>query len=342
MPTLGLQMGVEYVFKQGNETNHWHPLGFAYFPDGAHKDVDELEPGISQTGSACVEDESCQTPLYYLNGEFLGNGSADFGLDNYEPDFFLPRQTWIEQGEYEVRLTLDEPLDTFYFCHIHNEMSGRIKVVDEDGNVMNATDYPPLGYEYDTLSEVDVTCGTTGLGNFTEAGGLCTDTFLCLEGTETEEQQLFAECLYAVDCQMDYEMRTHVHDENPVVSFIHQMIPHHVNAINMAKLLLKHGGDDLDGDMVDIAWDIINGQNHQIDTMQAYLDAGNYESSNDAICVVDGGGGCTDSATWHKVGEDDKNCDWVAQWQPRCDAKGMEGDLKTLASDSCPRACGIC
>jgi hypothetical protein len=28
-------------------TNYYHPLGLAYYPDGAHDDVDELEPGVS-------------------------------------------------------------------------------------------------------------------------------------------------------------------------------------------------------------------------------------------------------------------------------------------------------
>ena len=46
MPTLGMERGITYIFDQGDETNYYHPLGVAYYPDGAHDDVDELEPGV--------------------------------------------------------------------------------------------------------------------------------------------------------------------------------------------------------------------------------------------------------------------------------------------------------
>jgi Domain of unknown function (DUF305) len=60
------------------------------------------------------------------------------------------------------------------------------------------------------------------------------------------------------------------------------MIPHHQNAVNMAKALLKTNTlecDDVrDEDnpncvMVKIMFDIINGQNHQIQEMLKFLDA---------------------------------------------------------------------
>ena len=47
MPTLGMERGVTYIFDQGDETNYYHPLGLAYYADGAHDDKDELEPGVS-------------------------------------------------------------------------------------------------------------------------------------------------------------------------------------------------------------------------------------------------------------------------------------------------------
>ena len=43
----GVEKGVTYRFVQSDETNYYHPLGLAYYPDGAHDDVDELEPGVS-------------------------------------------------------------------------------------------------------------------------------------------------------------------------------------------------------------------------------------------------------------------------------------------------------
>ena len=89
MPVLAMERGVTYTFGQSDASNWYHPLGFAYYPDGAHKDVDELEPGISQSGSTCVDDNTCQAPMYYKNGAYVGGdydnvagaGGEDFGLD---------------------------------------------------------------------------------------------------------------------------------------------------------------------------------------------------------------------------------------------------------------------
>lgn len=46
---------------------------------------------------------------------------------------------------------------------------------------------------------------------------------------------------------------------------------------------------------------------------------------------------CTDSETWWKKGDPSKDCAWVANHPPRCDAKGND---RTFASYSCPAACG--
>ena len=57
--------------------------------------------------------------MYTKDGEYLGIYSNnediapitanedDFGLDGYEPDFFLPAGSWIENGSYEVSLKFD-------------------------------------------------------------------------------------------------------------------------------------------------------------------------------------------------------------------------------------------
>jgi hypothetical protein len=92
-------------------SNYYHPLGFAYFPDGAHDGVDELEPGIGLgTDMACVKSLTCPAPMYFLNGNFLGNysniaevapvstGAADFGLDAYEPLFFRKSNFFLLPG----------------------------------------------------------------------------------------------------------------------------------------------------------------------------------------------------------------------------------------------------
>merc|ERR1712086_1141494 len=63
--------------------------------------------------------------------------------------------------------------------------------------------------------------------------------------------------------------------DDKIVTFMQQMIPHHVNAINMAKLLMKHASaevaevEDLEG----ILLDIINTQNFQVHQFRNYLNA---------------------------------------------------------------------
>jgi hypothetical protein len=115
-----------------------HPLGFAYYPDGAHDDKDELEPGIVPPGSSstCDADMTCPAPMYFLGDEYLGSytniatiersstnyDAENFGLDDYEPKFFHPLTEWIGYGVFNVYLTFDADTDydkdMFYFCHV--------------------------------------------------------------------------------------------------------------------------------------------------------------------------------------------------------------------------------
>merc|ERR1711985_121729 len=71
-PTLKIKRGVEYTFVQEDVSNWYHPLGLAYYPDGAHDGVPELE---EPTPAECdEEDYMCnpgegvqQAPLYCIN-----------------------------------------------------------------------------------------------------------------------------------------------------------------------------------------------------------------------------------------------------------------------------------
>merc|ERR1719431_262229 len=88
-------------------------------------------------------------------------------------------------------------------------------------------------------------------------------------------QKKFSSCMEAIGCKMNYEMRVE-EDKNPLVVFMDQMIPHHVNAVNMAKIALKHakdavGYDDEDLDVPALLRDIINKQNEQIQEMENWL-----------------------------------------------------------------------
>ena len=49
-PTIGVEIGQSYTFVQADISNWMHPMGFAYFPDGAHDDKDELEPANNADG----------------------------------------------------------------------------------------------------------------------------------------------------------------------------------------------------------------------------------------------------------------------------------------------------
>jgi hypothetical protein len=121
-PTIGIELGETYTIDQSDRSNWYHPMGFAYFPDGDHDGKDELEPVITQTNSDCPADFSCPAPKYHLNGEFLGvNGTENFGLDVYEPAFQQGIVDWSSAGNYTVELMFDDAAytkDIFYFCHV--------------------------------------------------------------------------------------------------------------------------------------------------------------------------------------------------------------------------------
>ena len=139
-----------------------------------------------------------------------------------------------------------------------------------------------------------------------------------------------------VDAVTDAFYRTILSDADPIVTFIHQMIPHHQNAVNMAKAMLAteslDADDEDDAGMIDMLWGIINVQNFQIHNMEAYLDGGGYDAT--AHCSGDSG-------AWYKKDAPHKDCAWVAKHLPnRCGVKGWD---KSTACDSCADTCaGSC
>ena len=85
-------------------------------------------------------------------------------------------------------------------------------------------------------------------------------------------------------------MRSFLNEDNAVATFIHQMVPHHNNAVNMAKILLKmdvlDADDEDDAGMIDMLWAIINAQNYQNHNMEAYLDGGGYAGEKEAVAAA--------------------------------------------------------
>jgi uncharacterized protein (DUF305 family) len=173
-------------------------------------------------------------------------------------------------------------------------MSGRIKLLKE-GLPISEENVPELGYSYDMPpGPFDKKCGSFGLDDFQLPNPVCPDRFVC--GTEDQDAELqsFSECIDAMDCHMLSGMTTGVQASDEAALFIHQMIPHHQNAVNMAKVLLKTdkvvcadltNEDSQDCVLERILREIINGQNHQIQLMNGYLEAYNHPPTDN--CVVE-------------------------------------------------------
>jgi uncharacterized protein (DUF305 family) len=89
----------------------------------------------------------------------------------------------------------------------------------------------------------------------------------------------FEKCLDAMNCEMKTTMHssTSADHSDKIAVFMQQMIPHHKNAINMAKLLLKlvpakdiTAAMDEDG-LTDLLHDIISVQSFQVHQFRNYL-----------------------------------------------------------------------
>mmetsp|Transcript_43826 Transcript_43826/g.65022 ORF Transcript_43826/g.65022 Transcript_43826/m.65022 type:complete len:287 (-) Transcript_43826:74-934(-) len=248
--------------------------------------------------------------MYFLDDVYLGKYSnipgikaatteeEDFGLDAYEPRFMQPLHIWKAEGEFSVKLrfdTADYTKDLFYFCQIHEFMGGRIKIT-RDGAPHSWIDNPSLGYEYDQPSEFDTECGTYGLANFQLPNSNCPDRFVCDKEDAPEGYRKFAQCIDAIDCHMISGMTTGSSAMSEDALFVHQMIPHHQNAVNMAKALLKTEKlecDDIRDQsnpecvLTELLYEIINNQNHQIQTMYDYLDAKRFPYEDDCVVEVE-------------------------------------------------------
>ena len=190
-------------------------------------------------------------------------------------------------------------------------MSGRIKLL-QGGIPISVEDDPPLGYSYETVNnEFDKGCGTYGLNPFQLPHAECPARFVCLAdsskdgnrppvsaqrssgGSTNRTFDDYAQCIDAMDCHMMAKMTTGSSVGSETVLFIHQMIPHHQNAVNMAKATLKAqtlNCPDLSDDsipdcvMEGVLRSIIVDQNRQIQQMRKYLESYDYPQTDD--CVV--------------------------------------------------------
>jgi hypothetical protein len=115
--------------------------------------------------------------MYMLNDGYLGRYSnipeikpmtineQENGLTIYRSMFFKNMAAWTGYGTFGVKFKFDDYAftdnDLFYYCHIHQFMAGRIKLL-KDGVPVNNDDSPPLYYQQETPGEFDAMCGVSG------------------------------------------------------------------------------------------------------------------------------------------------------------------------------------
>jgi len=306
-PKLQLTMGQTYNFYQADISNWYHPVGFAYEPGGAHFEC--IDPDTDVAGE-CPElggETAGSTLQYHIDKtggdvpDWTGSAATDdesgFGLDDYEPLFFYPQEAW-SANKFKVALTVPDVTSFYYFCHIHSTMSAVIEVKGATGAAPSPT-RTDLFVAPPTISAADEACGTVGVETFMDTfgdGKTCEGkSFLC--GDKTAGTEEFNDCLQGIDCKMHHDMAVHT-DDDPVKTFMRQMIPHHANAVSMAKVLKKAetmANRVLTDEVAELIRSIINVQNHQIQTMQGILEGLNTAGEADygtTKCYENSGDGC--------------------------------------------------
>jgi hypothetical protein len=194
----------------------------------------------------------------------LDEEEPGFGLDAYEPLFFYPQEGWAAY-KFRVTLTVPDVSKFYYFCHIHSAMSAEIHVVGGSASAKGPMHHDKFFVPPPMVSPFDAECGTVGVDGWNDHGTCAGKHFLCGD----DMHSTFNKCLHAIDCKMHHDMAVKT-DADPVKTFFRQMIPHHANAVSMAKVLLKHGGD-LSDETKMLVNAIINVQNFQIQYMQGEL-----------------------------------------------------------------------
>jgi len=340
-PDITVKIGQTITFDQTDSTNWYHPVGFAYRPDGAHGD----DWGADEN----AEVEGLGELLYKIDGEATTcEDAGDTGLDCYEPEFFYPYGDW-QAKIYAAELTITPDVAAaslggviYYFCHIHSKMSGKIIILNEDGSeYSNGTEeqelYPPV-----TQDAHDVTCGTTGTAPYADGGNMACDMQF-FGGTHDTD---FETCLQSIDCQMYKEMmhETSIDEESNVVTFMQQMIPHHENAVNMAKLLLKTDMDAVDGveDLEGILFGIINVQNFQVHQFRNYLNPlGKLLESSETQSPTPAPTEfvCTDDHKFRHQDKKKKSCKWIGSKGKRSKKLCKKNNVFSACKIVCGRCC---
>jgi hypothetical protein len=84
---------------------------------------------------------------------------------------------------------------------------------------------------------------------------------------------------------------------------MYQMVPHHENAVNMAKAIVRMdlltSASDPDGELAELFWSIINTQNKQITFMEKWLLDQGRPLHADVYCKKECPPGCRSSTGYH-------------------------------------------
>jgi len=114
-------------------------------------------------------------------------------------------------------------------------MSARILVAEGEGATAilrsSGKQEAPLA-PLEKPGSFDQKCGTFGAFKYSEPSNqaaLCSGMPLVCPGETSKQSDLFESCLKAIDCKMMDEMQIKVDDDDHLVTFMHQMIPHHVS-----------------------------------------------------------------------------------------------------------------
>ena len=177
-------------------------------------------------------------------------------------------------------------------------MTGRIKLLQNGVPTQPDANLPEIPYAYDHPTEYDKSCGSYGITDFQLPNPQCPEKFVCDPGSGAIGK--FADCIESQNCYMFIGMTTGVSARSEIALFLHMMIPHHENAINMAKTLLQDGNlgcdeftDSTGCIMYQIGLEIVNNQNFQVQQMRGLLEAYGYNQTDDCVVPVserEGGG----------------------------------------------------
>jgi plastocyanin len=320
-PKLLIAAGQEYTFDQSHASNWYHPIGFAYIAGGAHTECVDGDGAMGECPELGGEDAGT-TIQYYVDDVPVISDESGFGLDAYEPLFFNSQDHW---GESAFKVTLNIPTSApftkiYYFCHIHAGMSAEIEITGSaGGNILNPA---VLGRETEasalaifdgiqaadqkSVSTHDQACGTYNTFAEDTKSSCKNSHFLCGDGAGGA----YETCLEAIDCKMHHDMAISVEaGASKFATFARQMIPHHQNAVSMAKSLIKFhtaadyanagaAEDDDHAAAENLARNIINVQNAQIQMLAGWLDANPdlagtshkcYDQPEGAMCSGKGG-----------------------------------------------------